>query len=290
MLVGLTTSDNGEGQLMSEPTPYEFAWVGSQEPSLDVVAITRCGPVVVGRYGGRRAAGAAKNEDGALVWAAANGAWEFAALIDAHFSAQSAALLVEMLLAAREEITRALAAVPSRAIPRVREILLANLSAPTFRARCQEVIGEASCFFAARTGRHLWWLSVGDVVGYLLHPESARLGSYALNQRSFFEWVGAHNTFDDPVPSFTQGTRYLFTGLSTILLTTDGLLEFGTQPFAQPEVLYRQVMGSGAELPPLGEAVAGALARIHSDYGRDSATILAWRIENGRPVGDEGEE
>lgn len=269
---------------MSEPSPVEFAWVGSQEPCLDSVEMLCRGPVVIGRYGGRTSAGATKNEDGALVWSALDDSWEFAALLDAHYTAESAELVIEMLLKERPNILRVLSGPPAQALPQVQQTLLRSLMAPEFRARCQEVTGETSVFFAARSGRYLWWLSIGDCMGYLLHPELARLDSYALNQRAFFEWVGKRNTFEHTVPNFSQGTRRLLDGTSTILLTTDGLLEFGSHAFSQPEMVYRTIMGNGGRMPALREAVEGALDRVHKERGRDSATMLAWRIHNGQPL------
>src|SRR5690242_15318515 len=70
-----------------------FRWVGGEAPLLDTPTVARCGRVVVGRYGGNTSAGATSNDDGALVWCAEDGAWEFAVLLDAHFSDQSAALV-----------------------------------------------------------------------------------------------------------------------------------------------------------------------------------------------------
>lgn len=271
---------------MTDLVPLEFAWVGSQEPCLDAVEVTTRGPVVIGRYGGRTAAGATKNEDGALVWVAPDASWEFAALIDAHYSAESAELLLNLLLGERGAIVQTLMDPPAQALPRLQQTLLRRLNTPEFKARCQGVTGEASCFFAARTGRYLWWLSIGDVVGYVLHPELAHLGSYQLNQRTFFEWVGERNTFEQDVPTYSQGTRHIFDGTTTILLTTDGLLEFGAQPFARPDALYHAVAGTSRNIPPLRAAVAGILERVHQDGGRDSATVLAWRIYNGQPVRD----
>jgi len=86
-----------------------FRWVGSEEAYLDQPALAECGSIVVGCYGGRTEAGARKNEDGALVWCDAAGAWEFAALLDAHFSAESAELILATLEAERPRLLAALA-------------------------------------------------------------------------------------------------------------------------------------------------------------------------------------
>src|SRR5579863_1290383 len=89
-----------------------FRWVGSEEMLLDTPDVTACADVVIGRYGGHTGAGADKNEDGALVWCASDGAWEFAALLDAHFSAESAALVIAEIESQREPLLAALAQPP----------------------------------------------------------------------------------------------------------------------------------------------------------------------------------
>ena len=71
-----------------------FRWLGSEAPHLDAPFMATCRHVVIGCYGGNTGAGATRNEDGALVWCAGDGSWEFALLLDAHGSAESAALVL----------------------------------------------------------------------------------------------------------------------------------------------------------------------------------------------------
>ena len=258
-----------------------FRWVGSEEMLLDTPDVTTCGDVVIGRYGGHTSAGADKNEDGALVWCASDGAWEFAALLDAHFSAESAALVIAEIEAQRERLLAALAQPPGSLGTTLRTRLLEAFTAPAFRARCHAAIGEASCLICARKDRFLWWMSIGDCVLYLLHPKLAALGQFALNMRSFYEWVGHVNTFELAAPCYTTGTRMLLPGSNTILLLTDGLLECGKQPFADPLALYRLFAADAAAGPSLGAAAHTALRRVQHERGRDSATLLTWRLEVG---------
>jgi hypothetical protein len=253
---------------------YALRWLGRDEPHLDAPAVARAGPAVLGCYGGNTRAGASKNEDGALVWCAADGGWEFATIVDAHYSAESAALILAAVAAQAEPIAATLAGPPERFAAGLHSLLLDTFAAPTFRARCRQVEGEASCLICARRDRYLWWLAVGDCVLYLFHPELARLGQFALNQRSFFEWIGQRNTFDLAVPCYAAGTRELPPGPSRILLTTDGLLECGRRPFADPAELYR-LFAPGAEADA-GRAAHAALERVHRERGRDSATLIAW--------------
>lgn len=264
------------GQPPSE-TIETFRWVGSEAAHLDTPDVARCGRVVIGRYGGHRGAGAVKNEDGALVWCAADGAWEFAVLLDAHFSAESAALVLAAIAAEREPLTALLARPVATLFAALHARLLEILGAPELRARFRTVDGEASCLICARKGEFLWWMNIGDCVLYLLHPDLARLGQFALNQRSYFEWIGHDNIFDLAVPCYVSGVRALGRGWNTILLLTDGLLEFGGRPFETPTQLYRLFAAESRGEPPLEAAALQALRRVHDERGRDSATLLAWR-------------
>ncbi|HEV8194017.1 MAG TPA: protein phosphatase 2C domain-containing protein, partial [Ktedonobacterales bacterium] len=144
-----------------------FRWVGNEEAFLDAPDVATCGHVVIGRYGGRTRAGASKNEDGALVWCHTGGLWELATLLDAHFTAESATLVSEAIEGEREGLISLLAEPVERAFPLLHAFFVGLFGAPDFRARCREVEGEASCLIAVRKGSYLWWLSVGDCVGYI---------------------------------------------------------------------------------------------------------------------------
>lgn len=254
-----------------------FRWVGSEAAFLDTPDVTTCGPVVIGRYGGRTRSGAIKNEDGVLVWSQDGGLWEFATLLDAHYSAESAALVIEAIEGERERLTSILAEPVERAFPLLYAFFIGLFGSPDFRARCRKVEGEASCLIAARKGPYLWWLSVGDCVGYIFHPDLARQGEYQLNERRFFEWIGERNTFDQPVPSYTTGVHKLFSGVTILALTTDGLFESVTDFYDDPERLFTTLVeNEGDGEPQLMQGVWNALGRVHDIRGRDSATILTW--------------
>lgn len=51
---------------------------------------------------------------------------------------------------------------------------------------------------------------------YLLHPEYAKMGQHALNQRSFYEWIGEVNTFTKPVPCYSSGIKRFRKGINSI--------------------------------------------------------------------------
>ncbi|HEY1391456.1 MAG TPA: protein phosphatase 2C domain-containing protein [Ktedonobacterales bacterium] len=254
-----------------------FRWVGSAEAYLDQPALAECGSIVIGRYGGRTEAGARKNEDGALVWCDAAGAWEFAALLDAHFSAESAEVILATLEAERPRLLAALAQPVASAFRALHEALLAIFSDEDFRARCREVYGEASCLIVARKGAYLWWLSVGDCLAYLLQAKPSGLGQYLLNQRVYFQWIGQHNTFDEPVPCYSTGTQRLYRGEALIALATDGVFESIPAFYAQPEQLLYVL----ASTEQLAGGVGRVLDLVHDARGRDSATLVAWRVQGG---------
>ena len=63
---------------------------------------------------------------------------------------------------------------------------------------------------------------------------------------------------------------------------TGDLLEFGTRPFEDPKALA--AIFSGGPGPSTIEGAAGAaLERVQTERGRDSATIVAWEVDNPHP-------
>ncbi len=262
-----------------------FRWVGGEAMFLDTVDVTACSRVVIGRYGGRTSAGADKNEDAALVWCAPDGGWELALLVDAHFSAESATLIVETVAGQASRIGAILTGSLREMPDALRSFFVALFGSQGFREQCRRVSGEASCLICVRRGQFLWWFSVGDCLLYLLHPELARFGQYTLNQRNFFEWIGQRNTFDLAVPCYSSGTRALPRGPSRVVLSTDGLFECG-QPgapgFSDPADVYRHFIADhGASLEP---RVCAALERVHTLRGADSATVIAWSYDGQRAI------
>lgn len=254
-----------------------FQWLGATRPYLDSPVSVSNGQVVIGTYGGATAADASKNEDGAVVWRSVDGGWEFAALLDAHDSSQSSALVLETLVANQVALCDALAAPVESAFNVLHLRLLTIFQSPAFRDRCHHIQGETACLICVRKEQFVWWLSIGDCSLYLLHPELARLGQYALNQRNFYEWVGAVNTFDLAVPCYSSGVRELRAGRSVIVMTTDGLLEYPDSPFPNPQTFY---VSFTAPDQSLDAAVGMALQHVHTAHGRDSATLIAWAYEN----------
>ena len=72
-----------------------LSWVGSEEDFVDERDVRWVNRVAVGRFGGNSSAGQTKNEDGCVIWQTED--WEFAAILDAHKSAESAKLVIDTL-------------------------------------------------------------------------------------------------------------------------------------------------------------------------------------------------
>ncbi|MGQ0601007.1 MAG: protein phosphatase 2C domain-containing protein [Anaerolineales bacterium] len=260
---------------------HRFDWLGSRAPYLDTPWVMHCGTVIIGCYGGNSQAGARHNEDAALIWQAADRQWTFAAVLDAHTTGQSAMLVLNLLDAEHDNLVEALSSPTPTAFEQLHKRLLAAFTSQSFRQQCQQIEGETACLIAAQKDNVLFWFSVGDCVAYLFHPELARLGQHALNQRQFFEWIGRTNTFDLPAPCYSTGVRELRGDANVIALVTDGVLE-------SPGSLYDEGAALSAALTAkngdgqlaLGANVERVLARIHQAQGRDSATIIVWRVMN----------
>jgi serine/threonine protein phosphatase PrpC len=258
---------------------HQFDWLGSRAPYLDTPWVMQCGTVIIGCYGGHSQTGARHNEDAALVWQAAQGAWTFAAILDAHTTGQSARLVLDLLDAEHEKIAAALSAPAHTAFEQLQRCLLAAFASVAFRRQCQQIEGETACLIVAQKDHYLFWFSVGDCAAYLFHPELARLGQYALNQRQFFEWIGKTNTFDLPVPCYSTGVRELRGDENVIALVTDGVLECPGSLYAEGAALSAALTArNGGEPLTLGANVERVLQRIHQARGHDSATLIAWRV------------
>lgn len=244
-------------------------WAGADESYLDRPDATAVGRLMLGRYGGRVDAGAHKNEDAALLIEGSD--WELAAVADAHAGGDSSALVVE-LLESGSELQRVL----GRPSPMALRALHAELVERLLRADTSRLTGETAVLVVARKDGFVSWLSVGDCVAYALHPDLARLGQRALNQRSFYEWFGRVDTLRLGVPCYASGVHALRPGRTRIVLATDGLLEFGERRYGDGARLHADLYGGD-----LGEAVRQLMQAVHDGRGDDSATVIAWDATGG---------
>jgi serine/threonine protein phosphatase PrpC len=252
-----------------------FSWVGSEDMLLDAPAVTKAGCITIGRYGGHSAAGAKKNEDGCLVWCNKEYNWEFAVILDAHNTSQSAELVVDALESCRESIHMLLNKPASFCLPRLEEKILSIFQSDSFKKKCSQIKGETACLIAVRKDNYLWWFSVGDNLLFLFARELQSFGQQQLNQRNFYEWIGQVNTFDLDVPCYSTGRRELRNGNNYIILATDGLVECPNDPFTDPQAIYRRFEDND----PI-YAVQSLLDDVHYNKGKDSATVLAWNVSN----------
>ncbi|WP_110518834.1 protein phosphatase 2C domain-containing protein [Herpetosiphon llansteffanensis] len=254
-----------------------YTWLGHNQPHLDTMFVHDLGSMVFASFGGVTAQGAHKNEDAAAIFIDPAGAWELALVIDAHHSAQSAQLILQTVVEAESQLRDCLNQPLNQAFFSLDRALLDLFRSNSFRAQAATIQGEASCLFVARKDEYVWYWAVGDCIGYIFHPSIARLGEMQLNQRRFYEWIGNVNTWDGVLPSYSTGIRLLQPGLTTLMLTTDGLLECGKRPFEQPTTLYNTVCWQHQTLPRAARAL---LERVQTEGGRDSATVILWQFDS----------
>lgn len=253
----------------------QFNWVGSERNFVDKPTINNVGPITVGRFGGNSSSGSNKNEDGCLVWVDEENDWEFAMILDAHYSAESAELVIETFTNKKAEIVDVLVPAVKKDFNKVLEHKILHIfQGEECLQACREVKGETACLIVVRKAQFVWWFSIGDCLLYLHHPELATLGQYQLNQRHFYEWVGQVNTFELDVPCYSTGTRELRKGSNHLFLTTDGLVECPGDPFSTPDKIFH----SGTELS-CEYMVHSLFHTIQDHHVRDSTTILTWKID-----------
>ena len=134
-----------------------------------------------------------------------------------------------------------------------------------------ECTGEASCLICIRQENYLWWLSVGDCMLFMIHPDLIQFGQGLLNQRNFYEWIGKVNTFDLLIPCYSSGCREIRTGTNVITMITDGFMEKDRDLHLHMERLF--------EIHSC-ETVDLFLHELHLNQRRDSTTIITWSIDN----------
>ncbi len=257
-------------------------WEGKVAPHLEQPHVDHVGRVTLGCCGGNRAAGARKNEDAALIWASAHGEWTFAALCDAHGSSQSAELVLNLLDGAQKQIVGSLSLPVGEAFAALEDVVLRCLRSPAARQQLAAIQGETALLLCAQRGRFVWWLSVGDNLIYLLHPELASLGQYALNQRHFFEWTGQVDSLALAVSCYTRGVSELRRGQNQIVMLTDGVLEFGERFYEEPRNLYEKFCSPISSDRPSSQRIhRDILGNVQQGMGRDSATIISFVVDNG---------
>ncbi|WP_378113531.1 protein phosphatase 2C domain-containing protein [Cohnella yongneupensis] len=248
-------------------------WSGSSEPHLDQPHIERFGAISIGRYGGNIRAGADKNEDGLLVLNSPEGSWEFAMVVDAHTSSESAEQVLRAIADIRHEIEAVLRGGIADTFTGLEAKVDAMFRSQSFLERSQSIRGECSCLIVCRKGRYVWWYSVGDCMLFVLHPDFTAFGQTMLNQRHFYEWIGRENTFNDAVPCYSKGTTRLRPGNNVILMATDG--------FVEPGIAYIDAIKEWTRIgtpQALEQRMDDFLRHLHEVGTKDSTTLLAWSV------------
>jgi len=260
---------------------YEHKWLGSENMHLDKGSVLDCGDIFVGCYGGNTSAGAHKNEDGCYILCDNEYKWRLSLLVDSHATNESAKLVVNTIETRKLEIINILNLPIENVFSKLQCFFINIFSSKEFKAQCKGIKGETACLISVQKGQFLWWLSIGDNLVYLFHPELVKLGQFSLNQRQFYEWVGYQNSFDLPVPCYSSGVRQLREGLNYIFLLTDGVLECGDRPFENSVYLYETLTNREFSKPTdIKENMLAVLNRVHEEKGRDSATIIGWYCIN----------
>jgi len=253
----------------------EYSWVGSEKHFVDEINVHSLGHVVLGRLGGNSAPNRkVKNEDGCMVLLNKELDVEFVVVLDAHKTAESAELVVKTIQSIQLEIKQALTLATKDSFSTLHNLLLTKFESEQFKAACQNVEGETACLIMLRKGKYFWWLSIGDCILLLHHPELAALNEYQQNHRSFYEWIGQVNTFDLEVPSYSTGIKELRKGQNHIFLTTDGLVECPNVNYDQPIEIFKPFQNQTNE-----QGVRYLLEDIKKNGVLDSTTILSWFVE-----------
>ncbi|MBO1003563.1 protein phosphatase 2C domain-containing protein [Pseudogracilibacillus auburnensis] len=252
----------------------DFSWIGSQKDFMDNPEVILLNHIMIGRYGGNTNTGQYKNEDGCLVWLNENEDWEFAIMLDAHNTSESALITLELFENNKAQIKHVLSLPTNRQMFRELEEKILNMFlSDEFLSACRKITGETACLIVARKDKYVWWLSVGDCIVYLFHHELARLGQYQLNQRQFFEWIGDVNTFEQEVPCYSIGIKELRKGENHLFLATDGLIECPNELYSKPSKIFKAFYHSKDN-----ESIQTILKNIQENNVQDNATIVSWKV------------
>ncbi|TYS55871.1 protein phosphatase 2C domain-containing protein [Sutcliffiella horikoshii] len=256
----------------------KLSWVGSKKHFVDEISVVKVGEkIVLGRFGGNSTAGQYKNEDGCLIWCNEKN-WEFVILLDAHFTAESAELVISTIEKNEQRFLDVFTMPVKDLFTSLSDLVLDIFQSESFIQDCKNVQGETACLCAFRKDNYLWWFSIGDCLLLLNHPELERLGEYQQNHRSFFEWIGKESTFNNDVPCYSKGVKELRTGKNHIFMTTDGLVECPNTSYSEAKNIYRVFQN----VDTFAVGVRKLLEDIQSKNVRDSTTVVSWVIQNDK--------
>jgi len=254
-------------------TQSSISWIGSENSFLDNPTVDKLNHITIGRYGGNTTVNANKNEDGLLIWSCPEKTWEFVVLLDAHSSSESAELIINSLNNNKESIFSIMEGPVEILFNTIEEHILGIFKSEEFITACRSVKGESSCLICVRKENYLWWLSVGDCMLFILHPDLINMGQTLLNQRNFYEWIGRVNTFELTIPCFSSGCRELRTGSNFITAVTDGYLHNDLNINSILDIYNGE---------DLSESVGSFLTKLHHEQTIDSTTVIAWCVENDK--------
>ncbi|MDG0808052.1 protein phosphatase 2C domain-containing protein [Cohnella rhizosphaerae] len=255
-----------------------YEWIGDREPFLDEISVNKIGNIHVGRFGGSTENGATKNEDALFILKGEDQEWTLAVILDAHNSTESSRIILELFKNNRAVLSEICTS--NRAFRDLEPYILRLLSEESFKAKCKAVTGETSCLICFQFGSYIWWLSIGDCMAFLFHPELAKFSQFGLNQRQFYEWIGEVNTFELSVPCYVSGRRQLRKDTNLIVLITDGVFEYEDGYYENHRNLYNRFF-NGMKME---ENIDLILRDLLNDHVKDSTTIISWQVINKQPV------
>jgi hypothetical protein len=251
---------------------YKLVWSGTHDPYLTGPVVEQVDHVSVARHGGNSGRGAHKNEDGAYLLIGDD--WVFAVILDAHNTGESTEVVLALLSEWQERVVAICEQRRQTDFRQMEATIAELLLTQSSIDRLGVVRGETAFLVCFQRGAHLMWLSVGDNSLYVIHPELSRLGQHNLSVRNYFEWIGERSSLTD-VPCYSSGVRQLRSGISTIVLTTDGILEFGERPYEDAGAFSAAAVASS----PLKVAITEMLTKAHDGGATDSTTLLAWQVD-----------
>ncbi len=259
---------------------HTYRWVGSETSRVNTPTLSTCRDIITGVYGGHTDSGAEKNNDGCFLLADTDNMWEFAVLLSANNTAQSALLILEFLTFVQPKLVDFMQEPASFAFPRIQSYLLEHLDSKDFRTQARHVYGESAVLLCARKGGFIWWLNIGMNSLYLLHPDFMDSGQFAVNQPVPFESIGRSNTFDAPIPGYASGVRPLRPGKNHLLMATNSFHRFANSPFTDPALVYTWFNDNDR---PLAESIQIALLEAHKAQSQTPVTLVGWTVDTETP-------
>lgn len=110
-------------------------------------------------------------------------------MADGHATSESVNLVLETIKKEQSSLEQVLDLPIKEFATQVHKFFLDIFDSKEFKNKCKSIKGETACLIVVQKEQYLWWMSIGDNLVYLFHPELSELKQFALNQRQFYEWI-----------------------------------------------------------------------------------------------------